>query len=127
MNENQISQNIYTNAHCPIHLKQKPTTIGLIKYEQTTRTKYATLLAERLIGSLQKRGVKKSSTPLPLSFPWLTPETLDSSNVLILFSNTRNKQENSSTSYMRLKHVTDCWAVTHKSWMERCSLRPPQF
>ena len=65
MNENQISQNIYTNAHCPIHLKQKPTTIGLIKYEQTTRTKYATLLAERL----QKRGVKKSSTPLPPSFP----------------------------------------------------------
>ena len=52
-----------------LHLKQKPTTIGLIKYEQPTRTKYATLLAERLIGSLQKRGVKKSSTPLPPSFP----------------------------------------------------------
>ena len=40
---------------------------------------------------------RKSSTHLPPSFPWLTPETLDSPSIFILFSNTRKKQKNSST------------------------------
>ena len=56
---------------------------------------------------------RKSLTHLPPSFPRLTPETLDSPS--ILFSNTRKKQKNLSTSYIRVKHVTNCWAVAHKS------------
>ena len=97
------------------------------KSKLSTPTKYATSLAKRLMGSSWRVNTRKSSTHLPPTFPWLTPETLDSHSVLILFSNTRNKQKTSSTSYIRLKHVTNCWAVVHKSWMERSSLRAPEF
>ena len=34
-----------------LHYQQKPTTIGLIRYKQPTRTKDATALAKRLMGS----------------------------------------------------------------------------
>ena len=34
-----------------LQLQQKPTTIGLIRYKQSTRTKYATSLAKTLMGS----------------------------------------------------------------------------
>ena len=49
--QNQISQNIYTTAQCPIHLQQKLTAIGLIGYKQSMRTKYDTSLSKRLIES----------------------------------------------------------------------------
>ena len=53
---------------------------------------------------------RKSWTHLPPSFLWLTPEFLDSPSVLILFSNTRKKQKNSSTSQIRLQRVTK-WLI----------------
>ena len=45
-----------------LHLQQKPTTIGLIRYKQSTRTKYATSLVKRLMGSF--------------GTPWVTQENL---------------------------------------------------
>ena len=97
------------------YTSNKPTTIGLIRYKQSTHTKYVTSLSKRLMGSSWTPGIRKSLTHLPPSFPWLTPETLDSRSVFHFVSNTRNKQKNSSTRYIRLKHVTNCWAVAHET------------
>ena len=53
-----------------LHLEQKPTTIGLIRYKHSTRTKYATSLTKRLMGSSQIPGVTQQNlrlTSLPHS------------------------------------------------------------
>ena len=47
-----------------LQLHQKPTTIGLIRYKQSTRTKYATLLANRLVGSFRTPGVTQENLRL---------------------------------------------------------------
>ena len=54
-----------------LHLQQKPTTIGLIRYKQFTRTKYATSLTKRLMGSsrtpgLTQENLRLTSLPIPL-------------------------------------------------------------
>ena len=46
-------------------------------------------------------------------------KTLDSPNVLISFSYTRNKKKNLSTRKIKLTRVTNSQEVTHKTWMAR--------
>ena len=43
---------------------KKPTTIDLIRYKQSTRTKYATSLAKRLMGSSRIPGVTQENLRL---------------------------------------------------------------
>ena len=111
-----------------LHFQQKPTTIGLIKCKHSTRAKDTTSLT-RTDGKFPNPwgNTRRPSTYLPPSLLKLTQETLDSLNVLILFSNNRNKQKNSSTRCIRLKHVTNCRELASKSWMERCSPHPLGF
>ena len=47
-----------------LQLHQKPTTIDLIRYKQSTRTKYATSLANRLVGSFRTPGVTQENLRL---------------------------------------------------------------
>ena len=86
-----------------LHFQQKPATTGLIRYKHSTRANH--LAREKTDGKLLKPwdNTRKSSTLLHPSFPWLTPKNLDSPSVLIFFSNTRNKQKNSSIRHIRLK------------------------
>ena len=54
-------------------------------------------------------------------------KTLDLPSILISFSNTRNKNVNSSTRLAGLTRVTNSWAVTNKSWSARCSTHAQGF
>ena len=54
-------------------------------------------------------------------------KALDLPSILISFSNTRNKKANSFTRQIELTRVNNGKAVTHKSWMARCSTQTQGF
>ena len=89
------------------------------------RTKYDTSLSKRLIESFRiPRVIQENLRLTSFLIPLINSRKPD---VLIFFSNVRNKQKSSSSSYIRLKHVTYCGAVVYKSWMEGCSLQALEF
>ena len=100
-----------------IHIKHK-----------SNKMKFCTepMLSFAVILKSKRQGINTITfcLPLPLWF-WYYRCWLDRINRDVIKTVLISFKENPSTGWIRLKAVTNNWAVAHKSWMVRCSPRTP--
>ena len=109
----------------PQQNKNQPPQLNHLQTLHTHTPSYATLIAVGLRGSSQTPGVAEGnmdSSSFPSSFYLIKTrkrekKTLDSPSVLISFSYTSNKKQNSTPSQIKQTCVTNSQAVTHKICM----------